>query len=442
MTVALTGTGGAFTRLGAAAYLVNTLDTHVGSTTNSNVSNIATEFASNEQPQFAAVWDARDQWRTAGDQWRGDVFSLIQQGWIYQVDRDVTLLSLTLADAVAELIQQMKDSSDSLNAPTLGATVTANVANTGDTTLVTTTTDGDGLPLDCLFAETVRVRCTAASAASPFTETLECEGDPAVDATAYNWPQGSGTAAVLTTVDPAVDGLIANGDFEDFTVTNTPDSWTIAVGTVTTHVTRQASPRRTTEQYCVRLTSDGSTLVKLRQQFTSTLEPLTLYAVTFTAKINTADATGAFRVALVDSGGTVVNDAQGNANSSTVGVNGGSGIGTSYTQFTAWFRTPAKAVSTWQLEFGFTTSPTSGRTVDVDLVSIATPTQLYTGGPYAIAWGNATTPVVGDRWTIAYTNSLGTDSLVRNCDRFFGTRDLGLKFPTAASETVSDSLIA
>lgn len=442
MAVSLTGTGGLFTRLGSAVYTVNQVCTAVGSTTDTRISDLATEYASNEREVFAAIWDARDQWRTAPAQWLSDIFSLQADSAVAQVDRDASLLSETLADALAVLIQQMKDSSDSLNRPTLGATVTAGSGNVGDTTLVTTTTDGDGLPLDCLFAETVDVRVTAATAASPFTETLSLTGDPAVDATDVTWPQGSGASTTLSTTDPAVDGLLQNGSFETWTVTNIPDSWTIAVGTVTTHVTRQASPRRSTEQYCVRLTSDGSTLIKLRQQFTSTLEPLTLYAVTFCAKINTADATGAFRVALVDSGGTVVNDAQGNANSSTVGVNGGSGIGTSYTQFTAFFRTPAKAVSTWQLEFGFTTSPTSGRTVDVDLVSIALPTQLYTGGPYAIAWGNSITPVVGDRWTIAYTNSLGTDSLVRNCDRFFGTRDLGLKFPTAASETVSDSLIA
>lgn len=442
MSVSLTSTGGLFTRLGSLAKTINDLDTFVGSTTNTRVSDAATEFASNEREEFAAIWPARDQWRTAGDQWRSDLISLAQNATIAQVNRDVTLLNLALSDALAELITQMKDASESLNAPTVAGSVSANGANTGDTTLATTVIDGDGLTLDCVFAETVRVRCTSANAASPFTETLTCEGDPAVDATAYNWPAGSGTAATLVTVDPAADGLISNGDFEAWTVTNTPDDWTIAVGAAGTQVTRQASPRRSTEQYCLRLTSDGSTLTKLRQTFTSTLQPLTVYAVTFTAKINTADATGAFRIALVDSGGSVVNDAAGNANSYSVGVNGGSGIGTSYAQFTAFFRTPAKAVSTWRLEIGFTTSPSSGRTVDVDLVSIAQPTQLYTGGPHAIAWGNATTPVVGDRWTLTYTNSLGTDGLVRQCDRFFGTRELGLKFPVDGSPTVADTLIA
>ncbi len=444
MAVTLSGTGGFFTRAGAAIAGVNEITALLGSTTTSRLSTIASQYLSNEQSDFASAWSQRDSFRTTPTSYMQWLFDLVANTLIDQVDRDTVLPSRDLSTALTELIRQMKASGDSLNQPTLGSTVTAGSGNTGDTTIKISTLDGDGLPLDCLFAETLIATVTSDSGAgsSEFSESISVRGDQAASPTDYNWPQGSGASTSLTSTDPAVDGLLTNGNFETWTVTNVPDDWTISTGTAGTHVTRQASPARSTDSYNLRLTSDGSTLITLRQAPGTTLQPLTVYAATITAKINTVDATGALRFALVDGSGTVISDAQSTANSSSLGVNGGSGIGTSYTQFTAFFRTPAKVPATVFFELKVTTSPTSGRTIDIDLVQLARPTQLYTGGPWAIAWSNVTSPVRGDYWTIAMTNSLGTESLVRSLDRMLNTRSLGLKFPTAGSETISDSLVA
>lgn len=443
MAVSLTGTGGFFTRAGAAIAGVNEVTALLGSTTNSRLSAIAAQYASNEQSDFASAWSQRDSFRATPATYLQWLFDLVANTLIDQVDRDTVLPSRTLSSAAAELIRQMKASGDSLNQPTLGASVTAGSGNTGDTTIKISTLDGDGLPLDCLFAETLLATVTndKGSGATEYSESISVLGDQAASATAYNWPLGSGSSTTLAAIDPAVDGLLSNGNFETWTVTNVPDDWTIATGTPGTHVTRQSSPARSTDSYNLRITSDGSTLTTLRQAPSTTLQPLTVYAATIRAKINTADATGALRFALVDGSGTVIADAQSANNSSSLGVNGGSGVGTSYTQFTAFFRTPAKLPSTVYFELKVTTSPTTGRTIDIDLVQLARPTQLYTGGPWAIAWSNVTSPVRGDYWTIAMTNSLGTTSLVRSLDRMLSLRSLGLKLPTSGSPTVSDTLV-
>lgn len=441
MAIALTGTGGFFTRFGAFAKTWIDVDAARGSATDTRISTLAAQFLSNEQAVFADIWGQRDNWRAAGNSQLQDLFTMAANTLIAQADRDTVFAAgPTITDAVAELVRQMIASSDSLNRPTLGATVTANGSNVGNTTVVTTTTDGDAKPLDCLFAETMTVRVTAANAAAAFSETLGVVGDPAANSADYNWPWGSGTNSSVGSVDPALTTLILNGGFETWTVSNVPDNWTITTGTAGVQVLQGASPRRGT--YDLRLVSDGSTLTKLRQAPAVTLSPLTVYAVTLTAKIDTITGTGALRLALVDASGTVVNDAAGNANALSLGLNAGSGVAATYAQFTAFFRTPAKVSADWKLEIGFTTSPGSGRIVDIDLIGMAVPTQLYAGGPHLIAWGNSVTPIVGDSWSIAYTNSLGNTSLVRSADRAFGTRQMGLKFPTSGSPTVSDSLIS
>ena len=443
MAVALDGTGGFFTRLGALIEGVNEASTSVGATLTSRVSDLAAQYASNEQNTFAPLWAARDTTRSALASWVATQIDLATQTLVEQVDRDAVLPQRTVTAALAELIRQMKGASESLNRPTIGAPVTADAGNVGDTVLVTSTLDGDGLPLDGLFAETLVATVTtdAGNGASEFSENISILGDTAKAATDYDWPGGSGANTSLATTDPAVDGLLVNGDFADWTVTNVPDDWTIAIGTATTHVTRQASPVRSSDSYNLRLTSDGSTLVALRQSPSSTLLPLTVYAATVTAKINTVDATGALRFALVDGTGTVIDDAEGAANSSVLGVNGSAGVDTSYKKFTAFFRTPAKVPATLFFEVKLSTAPSSGRIVDVDLVQLVRATQLYPGGPYAAAFSHATSPVVGDRWTIAAANSLGTSSLVRGADRLLSTRSKGLKFPTDGSPTIADSLV-
>lgn len=444
MAVALSGTGGFFTRAGAAIAGVNEITALLGSTTNSRLATIAAEYASNEQADFASAWTQRDSFRSTPAGYLQWLFDLVANTLVDQVDRDTVLPSREVTTALTELIRQMKATSDSLNRPSLGQTVTAGSGNTGDTTIKISTLDGDGLPLDCLFAETLLATVTSdkGSGSTEFSEPISIRGDLAASPTAFDWPLGSGSSTTLTTIDPAVDGLLSNGNFETWTVTNVPDDWTIATGVAGTHVTRQASPARSTDSYNLRLTSDGSTLVTLRQAPSTTLLPLTVYAATITAKISATDATGALRFALVDGSGTVINDAQSVANSSSLGLNGGSGLSTSYTQFTVYFRTPAKIPATVNFELKLTTSPTTGRTIDIDLVQLARPTQLYSGGPFAVAWANVTSPVKGDYWTIAMTNDLTTTSLVRSLDRMLSTRALGLKFPTATSETVPDSLVA
>lgn len=444
MAISLIGTGGCFTRLGAFAAAVNEVDTLRRTTTDTRLTTLQGQFATNEREDFAPIWSYRDAWRPAPSAWVQSLFAIASDYVTSQADRDTALPDRTLTAALTELIRQMRSSGDSLNRPTTTATVTADSGNVGDLTLTVSLTDGDGYPLDCVFAESLRATVTSdrGTGATEYSEGIQILGDAAAAEGDYNWPAGSGAGAFLSATDAAQTTLVSNGGFETWTVTDTPDDWTIDVGAATTQVQRQAAAARR-GSYGVRFVSDGSTLTAIQQATSVTLTPLTVYAVTFSAKINTLSGTGTVRLSLWDDdANAVITDAQSVANSTSVGVNGGSGIDTTWKSFTAFFRTPKKVPTNTTLRLEFTTSPPSGRTVDFDLVALTQPTQLYPGGPHAVAFSNATSPVVGDAWTIAVTNSLGTSSLVRNCDRFFQTRQLGLKLPTSGSPTVSDALVA
>ena len=451
MSVALTGGSGWFTRLGLELGEVNRIATACfGTVLDTAVSNIFAAHTSAEQREVSQLYQYRDTVRQQAATYVSQLQAQATAVAVAQVDRDSPLPpgGKTPANAVARVITQMKGTSDTIQRAVTSAVVTAASGNKGDAVVKVGLTDAYGLPLDMVMAETLTATVTADTGnggATKYGEPLAVVGQPAQPISDYRWPAGSAASQTLKVSDAADTGvnLLANGDFSSWggTGNNTPGTWAMLTGAAGTQILRgSTSPLRSadgTQYYCT-FKPDGSTLTEIAQAVT--LKPLTVYAVHLFLRIDASDAQS-FRVRLIDgNGATVADDAGTNLTKSTVL----SGIGSNtWTSVYAFWATPRIVPAGTRLAMGFvTTSPSSSRTVDVDLASLVAATQLYPGGPFAAAFSKETQSAKNDYYSIAVANNLSRWSFARSLDGLFNLRQNGLSFPSALSPSVPDSLIA
>ncbi len=105
-------------------------------------------------------------------------------------------------------------------------------ANYGNGPIALSVKDGSGNSLENVLAEDILVGCDNSDTSG--SETFLAVGESAVtDKLSHLWPAGSGASISLSTINGSTN-LLTNGDFETFTVTNTPDDWTLDTGAATT----------------------------------------------------------------------------------------------------------------------------------------------------------------------------------------------------------------
>jgi hypothetical protein len=433
MSVTLTGYAGYFTRQGVVIGEYNRVADVYGSNLTTGFESIWVQFASSDQASVQDLPGVVDQYRLSGQQYQTTLVRDGQLASLLQASREAVVTPYSYQQSVAVVAAQMRDTSQTVQRPTIAATVTPDAGNLGDTTLAVGLVNPYGDPLDMVMAEDVTVTCTNSSV--NYGETLQAVGENTVPSNSYLWPAGSGASTSLLVTDTTANGIVTDGDFANWTGTNTPVSWSIANGSAGTQVLRVADPVRGT--YAAQIVGDGSSATQLYQ--TVSLSINTVYAVSFQAKINTVTATGTFRIALTDSTGTVLADDAGANLEYTRNLNGE--ITTSYQCFTAFFSTPRQLPSGTQLRVGLSVAATAAREINVDLVSVVAANQIYNGGPYLAAFSGADPTAFGDFWTVAVSNSLGSDSFVRGSDRLYNFRDNGLYWPSASSPTIPDSLV-
>lgn len=436
---------GLFVRWGKAGKEYLRVITSIGSALDTSVEAIRDQFETGAQASVLdTIYTQRDALRSTPTGWLSYLQSVIQNLAIKQTNDDSPLLSATLSSALTEIIRQMKVGGYYVTAPTVGSTVTPWGSNIGDSNLVVTTTNQYGDQINTIFPEDIRFTCTsdAASGATQYREVFTITGEPTKAVSAWDWPGGSGATGSLTLTDADQTGLIANGGFDSWADSGSmAPSWTVVTGTAGTNITRTTSSKR--GNYALRLTSDGSTLLKFKQQLsTSLVKPNTVYIFSYWAKIDTSDGTGILRTRLVDGSGTVISNDASTANSYTRELDGQ--IGTSYTFNSTAFQTPRQLPSTGVfLEIGFSTSPANTRTVDIDLVGLVAGQQLYAGGPFVAAFSGATANAAGDYSTLALTNDAANASWVRAGQRWMQMPSLGptYYFPTSGSTLLNNSLL-
>lgn len=459
MAVTLTGTGGLFTRLGKIGASLNNVNGFRAGTAPAsattwgsggpaidcidvNADEIEAQYASSRQELVDALYTNRDGLKSAMGSWQSYLRTLARSTLIQMVDDDTTLESKSVSNAMAALIEQMEDDSDSVDASATAASSAAGASNNGDGVVAVTVKGGDGVAREYLFAETIAVKCTSDSqtgSATEGSETFTVAGDRIVaDPLSHLWPGGSGASTTLTANDASsTSQLVTNGDFEDFT-TNTPDGWTVAVGAAGTDIFAAGSGDAYEGSNGLELTgTGGAPLSEIYQSVT--LEPNTVYHFNCYVKKSASLAAGVLQIDLHDGSSVIADDASTN-NAATIAHGT---VTTSFASFSGTFITPRVLPSTTRVRVKITTALTSGESLFVDHLCLVKAKELYTGGPYATCFSGATKFIKDDKFTITVTNGLegGFQQLF---DRLFDMRALGLQLPSdsGGSETINDNLIA
>jgi hypothetical protein len=443
MAVTLTGTGGLFTRLGKEFTELNRVVSSYGTSLNNGTEAIYDQYPNTlEDAQVIdGLLTARESYRGVHNSYTTVIKTAAVNTVVEQVHRDTPLPQKTLAAALTELKTQMADGGDSINRPTTSASVAAWGSNIGNGVVNASLTNEYGDPLDMVFAEDVKftVSGDVSTGGTQYAEVATVTGEPLRSPTAWNWPGGSGASGTVTFTDAQTTGLLTDGGFESWS-SATPTYWTIVTGAATVDKSSVETVGRGT--YSLKITSDGSTLTSVRQQLSTAVAPNRVYCLNLWAKMSVADASAAVRFRLTNSAGTVLANDAGTDLTYSRDTNGQ--IGTSFTNISTFFQTPRSLPASggvW-LEIAFTTAPSNGRILYVDHLGFVRATQLYAGGPFVAAFSKNTANAVRDYYTMTVANNLTHTSFARCLDRWLGLRDLGVYLPSAASETISDSLIS
>lgn len=450
MAVALTGTAGLFTRIGLIGGILSSVNTYRGTTLPAKVVTLDAQF--DADPDFIAqLYPSLTAWQGGAGSLSAYLKGLARTVVIEMVNDDNEQPDKGIETALIELVRQMTGSSDSVNASSsVGLTSVAYASNTGVGVTVCSAKLRSGRYAENAIVEDIILKCNADAQNDGLTsgnETFAWQGEFATgDSLSWLWPQGSGGSGSLTVISAADDAkssgnLTTNGDFETFTVANTPDNWTVATGVVGTSVKQGAVPYLGSAN--LEIVGDGAELTCLRQTFNSSsgslavLEARQQYAFNAWMRVS-ASATGVLRIALVDGSNAVINDDQGTANSFTQNV---AGLTTSYAQVSGTFRLPRVLPSSIKLEMKLTTALQNTKKIYIDEVCLAVMSQLYTQGPSVAVFRGSTAFITEDYFTLTTANTAG--GFQRLFDRLFDMRSLSLLLPSndAGAETVLDSLI-
>lgn len=151
---------------------------------------------------------------------------------IFQVNADNQQPDNSLNTALVELIRQMLANSESVDASTIGVSVTPGGSNVGDGVIVTSTKRSDGLTQQNSYAETLNVAVSSDVAPG----SLLITDSVSASALDFTWPEGSGASSTVQVVNSDTS-ILSNGGFEDESdVDNAPDDWFFSVGTIGTTV--------------------------------------------------------------------------------------------------------------------------------------------------------------------------------------------------------------
>lgn len=457
MTVTLTGTGGLMTRLGRFGGLTNAVNAFRGTADLSGASivsagvgtdHIEAQFQSTLQGQIDGLYNALANYRGQHGAFLSTVKGYAQSVLVQMFVNDGSIQTPTATLALKTLVSQMTGASASVKGNTVSASISAGT-NTGNGACIGSVVAPNGTTLQYVNAETLVLTAASDSqsgGAAAGSETWKIVGAASEsDQLMYDWPLGSAVSTQTLTIDPAGSAnLVANGTFEAFT-TNTPNQWVISVGTAGTSVLQSTGPFRGT--YCLKIVGDGSELTALTQNFndptgtTYKLLPSTVYAVNCWVKVSATPTAGVLKIDLTDSGGTVINDAAGTANTVTKAL---TGVSTTYVNVGGFFRTPAVLnASGYKIRVRLSTALDAAKYVLIDDLALAIPTQAYTNGPYvAIFTGNVAT-VIGDSYSATIANDWGA-KYQKIFEQWFQMRASGIQLPYVldGSQTVADTLVA
>lgn len=394
-------------------------------------------------PQF-------DQWRSQYAQRR----TFLAQKAIDRLrDRSTVLTQIgavndSESEIMTKLIRQMLADGETVDRSTVTlGSVTAGSGNVGNgTILLTKVLDGITSPgqlagkiylpqpaykgLDselCVPSETMILRCDSDSFQNGDTEGGESwvwEGKIA-DQPWGILGEGSGPIGTIRGAFGNAN-LLQNADFETFSTTDTPDSWSIYAGTVTTHIAQDAGNAYHGSSGLKFLGTGAQASIGVSQAISRTqVTANKRYCVTLRMKASATVAAGAFTCQFEGTGYSA-------GGTESISVAAGS-LPTSYTLYSFYVNMPASIPSDFKLVIKWTGTPTNAKNLWVDDVSLSAANY---GGGIAVNPIRGSTPFVrGDYFTFTVANS------EKIFQRFF-RRAFGAMLPSSGSPSIADSLAA
>jgi len=433
-------------RIGPGGTLLNVVNEFLGAT--------GTQLATDIETRWQTLFDAFDAEDPDGRSWieamlgaletyRGTAPSFLatladslSQTLVGMVHLDNRLPEATIELAMAELIVQLNASADTVNANAVGVTVTPAAGNDGDGVTVVSLLDGEGKTLEFVYDEDIEVSVVNADTSG--SEELEAASEEEIgDKLSFEWPEGSGATQSYTAVDAAGgDNLALNGDFEDFTVADTPDNWTIITGSAGTDILETVTAYKGSKG----LEFKDDTAEPHIRQLIADLESKTPLAVNVLVR----ELAGNFLAGdelIIDlfDGTSIIQDEAGNDNSLTIDL---LNLGTTYVSKTAVFRLPEPVPASVFLRVRGNGIFGGGDSVLIDHLAMVPMVQHYEGGPFITFFSGANDWSEDDLITIVPTNDYA--GLVQTFFwRIFDMETLGLILPSnaAGGETILDSII-
>jgi hypothetical protein len=423
-----------------------------GLNTGADVDAIEAQYQSTDQNLIDSLYSSRNSYRVTQSQWTSALQSVAQSTVIQMMDEVSPLVSKDLKTALTALIASMGATSDSVKKPTASVSVAAGGSNHSNGVCTASILGPNGLQMDYVLGEALTLTCTSDSQgnATAGSEPLSIKGATAQpDPLQWDYPLSSGVSTSTTAVDASLNqqlNLLFNSGFDTFTVSNTPDNWTIATGSAGTTVF-DGSTGQAFKGDVLKITGNGSELTSLTQSFNQTsggntykLLPSTVYAINFWTKVSAVPSGGVLEVSLIDGSGTIIQNAQSVDNKIQVTL---SGETTSYAAHSAYFQTPTvlPASTPYKIRVRLSTAMDNAKSVYVDHLAMAIPKQVYSGGPYVTVFSGSSTLILGDTFTP--TVSQANDSQWQLAmDQLCNMRALGLQIPSSGSPTVAESLIS
>ncbi len=439
------GAGGLFTHIGSVIAAIANSEFQIEDWEYAK-ENIQNKFeAGGQQAAMASLIGTIDQIQNSIATIR-DSFGTICDARLQDFDTIIAEMGIPSDDleiVLRQLIYFMVEDSQTVNGNvvTIGS-VTPNAGNDGDgTILVSKILDGFSSPtvgasshplyygLDSQFSvdDTMTVICAADSYSDNLadgTETFDWYGTKNIDGVWANGVEGAGDGPGVVTTMSGTN--ISNGDFERFSVTNTPDGWTIAAGTVTTNVAQTTTAGQFYRGLsALKLIGTGAAAaITLTQQVR--LDPLRAYCCSVRYKASSAEGGGGktFSVKLTGTGYT-------EGSTEKIEVEG-TVLATGWTLASFFVNIPADPPDELFLTISFTGTPTVTIYVDdVGLVEVD-----YHNGVAAVAVPGATNFVRGDKFTFTVANS--KEGIIQEYFR----RNYLVQLPSEidGTETISDGL--
>jgi hypothetical protein len=457
MALVYDGTGGIFTRLGALIYFQNAVRTHQANM-KTLLANVQTEYVAADAymiEQLNGMIEARiaDAGSVLNDIVASSERTVIEMCWTQaQSSTNNPMPTRDIESALRWLIRQMDLDGETIKRNIVSTSSTgAAAANNGNGSFVYSPKQPASVTATPTWFPNIRTeimeaRCIADAQGGAMTagsELFRISGGFAYPILDYRAPGGSGVLMDINSITASVDdgprgqNILVNSDLEDWT-SNVPDQFTVSTGTAGTTFLRESTvvARQT---YSMKAAVTGG-LFKLRQQLGSSsgtlgrLVPDTCYTLGALYKKD-AGATGSLRLALEDSGGTAIVDAESLPNIASLSSS-------TWTLVSAQFRTPKILPTTTYLSISSTIAVATAA-VYIDEIFVAELMSVAPGGQSVGVICNSSNWTLDDQVYTVFANDVA-GGFATGLDYLFNLFNRGLTLPTAVSttETISDTLIA